>query len=539
MNTKPIYVTGHKKPDTDAIVSAIAYSHYKNQLGFNTVPVRLGQLSTESEFLLEKFGVEEPKRMLSARCSLKEIDVDKPFLSKKDLSIKDALSEILENNIRTFYVVDDENKLEGVVTTSALTDIWRRDKEDLKEMMSSVTLDEFVKGLNAKVFNYVDNFKTNGSVNFYPTRIDDTCADSVVILNNDINQQKLAIINKCALLVICGEDTLDYSVLELAKLSNVAVIYTPYTPLETSQAVFESARVEFVMGKEPITFSENDSVEDATVQIAKSRFRSYPVIDSERHVVGSISRYHLFNYEKKKFILVDHNEPKQSVDDFEAGEIVEIVDHHKLGELETNSPIQMTFKAVGATATIVSEMFRNNNVPCDPKIQGILMGAIITDTMNLQSPTTTDVDREMIKYYEDILGINHDELAKELTDHGQSISDKKFINIVYDDNKDFRIENKKVSISQTICKSYEELDAIKESIQQYLNDLTQMNGYDLILVLFTNPLGSGSYILYAGNDSGLVRDAFGRDMDDKGFIKGLVSRKKQVLPKLIAAAKNA
>ena len=302
-----------------------------------------------------------------------------------------------------------------------------------------------------------------------------------------------------------------------------------------TRLIYQTPAIEYIMiPKEKIDFFNiNDTVDEASKKIAKSRHRSYPVLDNEGKVVGAISRYHLFNYEHKEFILVDHNEKKQAIDDIDEGIVTEIVDHHRFGGFESDNPISITTMAVGATATIISNKFFSQNVPLEPKLAGILLGAIVSDTMNFRSPTTTPIDIETAKKLEAICGVTGEELSKGMIDHSESLLNKRHIEIVYNDFKEVTIDDNKVGLSQAVCKSKEEYDALKVDLSRYMEDACKSGGYDLMAIMLTNPNGSGSYVLSAGSRKNVVKDAFAIKKD--GFVEGLVSRKKQLLPGLIAA----
>ncbi|MBQ5552567.1 MAG: DHH family phosphoesterase, partial [Erysipelotrichaceae bacterium] len=335
--------------------------------------------------------------------------------------------------------------------------------------------------------------------------------------------------------VVCTSSPISRQVLSLARDAEATIVTTELTPLYITRLIYQTPAIEYIMiPKEKIDFFNiNDTVDEASKKIAKSRHRSYPVLDNEGKVVGAISRYHLFNYEHKEFILVDHNEKKQAIDDIDEGIVTEIVDHHRFGGFESDNPISITTMAVGATATIISNKFFSQNVPLEPKLAGILLGAIVSDTMNFRSPTTTPLDIETAKKLEAICGVTGEELSKGMIDHSESLLNKRHIEIVYNDFKEFTIDDNKVGLSQAVCKSKEEYDALKVDLSRYMEDACKSGGYDLMAIMLTNPNGSGSYVLSAGSRKNVVKDAFVIKKD--GFVEGLVSRKKQLLPGLIAA----
>ena len=267
--------------------------------------------------------------------------------------------------------------------------------------------------------------------------------------------------------------------------------------------------------------------------MAKSRYRTYPVLNEDNQVVAAISRYHLFSYEKKRFVLVDHNEETQTVNDMEFGEILGIVDHHRIGGIETPVPINIIERVVGSTATIITTLYQQSGYIIDKNMAGILLGGIVSDTLCLKSPTTTRVDEVAAKYLEEIAGISAKDLQTEMINATDSILKKSDLELMYDDFKEFRISGSRVAIGQSQCCKWDDYFEIKERFLNYLNDAVISQNYDLILIMFTDPKGSGSYFLYTGKKSWVIEEGFHDMMSKDGFAKDIVSRKKQVLPVIV------
>ena len=285
---------------------------------------------------------------------------------------------------------------------------------------------------------------------------------------------------------------------------------------------------------ELVCIKDSMTTDEATSLIVNTRYRSYPIIDGHGLLIGALSRYHLLTYKKKKLVLVDHNEKKQSVDDIDFGEVVEIVDHHRFGGFESDSPINITTMIVGATCSIIASKFLDDGLTLSENMAGLLLGGIVADTMNFKSPTTTKFDVEIAKKLQTICNVSPDELNNGLIQAAVSLSAKKAIDIVNDDFKEFDVKGLKVGLSQAVCKSFDEYKTVKNVIQQYLEETCSTAGYDLMAIMLTDPFGSGSYLLYAGKRSDLIEKAFEK-MDKFGFVNHLVSRKKQLLPGIIGA----
>jgi manganese-dependent inorganic pyrophosphatase len=530
----PIYVVGHKNPDTDAIVSAIAYAQFKREQGINAVAGRVGSVSSETEYLLEKFGYEDPQRLYTAKSTLKEIEMDKASLANKEMTMKEALDKVLKLKNRGLIVVDKKKHLEGIVTLDDLTYMWTKTDAQLASIIRTIEIDDIVKILKGTLV-LRGNHQLSGKMHMFPSLKSNVEDDSIVLLRNEDDKMQYCLELGATMLVVCTSSPIARHIISMAMDAEATIVTTELTPLSITRLIYQTPAIEHIMiPKERIDyFNINDTIDEASKKIAKSRHRSYPVLDNEGKVVGAVSRYHLFNYQKKQLILVDHNEKKQAIDDVDEGVVTEIVDHHRFGSFESENPISITTMPVGATATIIANKFFDEKLELSPNLAGLLLGAIVSDTMNFKSPTTTPIDTRTAKRLEEISGEKAENLSKGLIEHSESLLNKRHIEIVYNDFKEFNIEGNKVGLSQAVCKSKDEYDALKGDLSRYLEDSCKSGGYDLMAIMLTNPNGSGSYVLSAGARRRVVRETFTPDKD--GFVDGLVSRKKQLLPGLINA----
>ena len=538
MKKYPIYVIGHKNPDSDSIISAIAYAEYKRKQGKNCIAARIGSLNNETEYLLERFKYEDPIRLYSARSNLSEIDIDKVNVVSKDLTMKEALDICLKQKNRSLIVADKQKHLQGIVSLDDLTYMWTKTDKQLESIIKNIRIDNVIKILNGKQIIKGSRL-LSGKVHIFPTLKSNVELDSIVVTRNEDDKMKYSLGLGAAMLIVVTSSPISKTILKLAKDTDTTIIVTSITPLSVTRLIYQIPTIEHVMQKVDKVehFNINSTVQDVSKKIAKSRHRSYPVLDEEGKVVGAISRYHLFNYHKKQLILVDHNEYKQSIDEIEDGEILEIIDHHRFGGFESDYPISITTLPAGSTATIVANKFFDSNIKLDKNLAGLLLGAIVSDTMNLKSPTVTKLDIEIAKKLEKYSGVSANELSKDMIKHTDSILTKKFIQIVYDDFKEFNFDGIKVGLAQSLCSTNDEFKAIKKDLQQYLNDCAKSGSYDLLAIMLTNPNGSGSYVLTAGDKAHLLDDIFA-NKQNHDYINGLVSRKKQLLPKVIKAIEN-
>ena len=531
----PIYITGHKNPDTDAIVSSIAYAEYKKLHGFNAIAGRVGPVRSDTEYLLERFHFEDPLHMYTAKCTIREIEYDKAVIVSKDITIREALNKLIKTASKTVFVTDKKRHLEGIVSLSNLNELWTANDKYLSKVLKTVTFENIIKTLRAEVLNEADCFEVSGEVEIAPTLDSEVHKGDIVITASE-RVFKQALKEQAGLIIIIGHFDTFEKCKDMMKKANVNVVKTNLSALKISKLIYQAPSIECVMvkGDGVVTVNNNETVDSCLNKISKSRFRSYPILDENKAVVGSISRYHLNNYKKKQLILVDHNEKKQSIEDIDFGEVIEVVDHHRLGDLTTNNPITITTQVVGATATIIANKFLDEDLEIDEKLAGLLLGAILSDTMNFTSPTTTEIDVRTAKILEDISGEEANELYEEMAKHGDSLLNRRSIDVLYEDYKEFVINGFKVGISQATCKDSDEFYAVKDSIKTALEDNCKTATLDLMICMMTDIYGAGSYVLAAGNKHDIVYELY-NDYDENKLVSKLVSRKKQMLPSIIEA----
>ena len=531
--SRPVYVIGHKNPDTDSIVSAIAYAEFLTKKGVNALAGRLGSVPEDTEYLLERFGFDYPERIYTAKSSITDIDIDPSASVSKTLRMKEALDKVNNLKNRGLSITDKQGHLEGIVTQDCLTFMWTKTDEELVDIIGSIQLDDAAEILEGTI---VLRGKTplSGSIYLFPELSSDVEKGSIVLLRNENDKLLHALSAEAAMVIVVTSSPISDDVLYTAKSVGASIITTQLSPLAVTRLIYLAPTVEQVMvpADKVVCFSIDDPLEEVGKITAQSRYRAYPVLDRDGKVVGSISRYHLLTAEKKKFVLVDHNEFKQTIDDIEEGEIVEIIDHHRLGGFETDSVINISVAAVGATATLISEKYGENNIEISPNLAGLLLGAITADTMNFHSPTTTARDLKQKEILEEISGVKSEDLSQGMIYVSPSILSKRYIEIVYDDFKEFQINGFKVGLSQNICKTGDEYEALKSELSSYLEDACKSGGYDLMICMLTNPNGSGSYLISAGPRKKMIENLFPQE---KGFVKDLVSRKKQLLPAVISS----
>lgn len=538
-----IYITGHKNPDTDSICSAIAYAEFKNKTGkIPALPIRLGEINRETQFILNYFNVEVPELVTTVKTQISDLDIDIVAPISPDISLKMAWSIMKKNNIKTLPVIDENERLAGVASISNLAasylDIW--DNSLLAK--SNTTLENILDTLSAKcVYKPACNFRITGKIIVAAMHPESTKSvievGDVAICGDRDDTQCLIINSKASLLVITGNHTPTDEVINLAKTSDCTIILTPFDTFTASRLITQSIPIDYVMTKKSlVNFNTDDFIEDIKYIMIETRYRSYPVIDENNKVVGSISRFHLISENRKKIILVDHNERTQSVAGLEDAEILEIIDHHRIADVQTGLPIYFRNEPVGSTSTIVASIFFENGIRPSRNAAGVLCAAIISDTLLLKSPTATLVDELILKRLAQIANLNVEEFAKEMFKAGTSLEGKTAQEIFYQDFKTFSLNTFKIGVSQVGTMYIEGFDPLKEDMIDLMNKKAKDSGFDLILLMLTDILNGGSVLIAAGEHKDIVSKAFNVTLTNTGvYIPGIVSRKKQVIPPITAA----
>lgn len=544
-----VYITGHRNPDSDSICAAIGYADLKNRRGFeNAIPLRLGEINNETKFILDYFGVEEPLYKETMKPQVSDIDFDQPYKVSKDIPMNKALNIIQNSRVSSVQVVDEQDKLLGIVSLSNLTkgymDIW----DDNILGRSNTSLDNIVEVLSAQIINEPKNPRPFiGRMAVYamePEDIKDNILENdVVIVGNRENAQRDAIEKGVSLLILTIGSELSSENLELAKKNDVTVLSTELDTFLTARLLPLSVPIEYIMSKSDlIKFKPDDFVDDIKIIMGNTRFRSYPIVDHQDRVLGSISRYHLISSKKKHLILVDHNEKNQSIQDIESAEIREIVDHHRVANISTSNPIFFRNEPVGSTSTIIAMMFFEQGVSPSKEIAGILSGAIISDTLLLRSPTATEIDKRMLSRMSKIANIDVEKFATEMFKAGTSLENKQPQDLLKEDVKQFVIEGEKVRVAQVLTMDLESLHNRKDELLKHMKDIMDMNGESTFILVFTDILQEISEMLVVGEYKEQIANGFGAVLVDNSFsAPGVLSRKKQVIPSItqsIFEAKN-
>lgn len=541
--SKPVYVIGHRNPDTDSICSAIGYAHLKHALGENVIPARAGKINAETKFVLEYLGISAPKLITDLYPRVKDVMSKTKITIAPYDTLRDLGNIMQKHDVKSIPVVDAENTLIGIVTVGDLAKLYYDELEmqDLTRAgvdfaMILKVLDGVLvcgKELERKVTGKVRI--AAGSTNTINKIIN---AEDVVLVADRLNAQLACLERDIACLVITSDAEVDSDLKALAEQKNIVIINSPYDTYTCARLINQSIPVSMVMKTNVTSFRPNDLIGDIKEVIAGSRYRNYPVVENGK-LVGLINRDQLIIPEREKIILVDHNERTQAVEGIEEAHIIEIVDHHRLGGLETSEPIFIRHEPVGSTATIVANMHWHREVSIPREIAMLLLAAIVSDTVMFKSPTATNKDRQTADKLARIAGVDITDFGMSVLKAGSSIGEMTTAEIIRNDLKEFQIGEYHAAVAQLSVMDTTEILSLKQDIIKEMESLAAKQRYDLIMLMVTDIINEGTHLVYFGQPASLIHQAFGRSEEECVIhLPGVMSRKKQVIPPLMEAVRD-
>ena len=541
-----VYVIGHKNPDTDSICSAISYAYLKNELsqkqeeGAKYIPTRAGHINEETQYVLKYFEQEAPLYVNDIRPQVTDIEIRKTAGIEAGLSLKKAWDIMRGARIVSLPILEDE-KLAGIITVS---DIAYSDMDVYDNMILSkagTSYKNIVETIDGEmIVGDLDGEFEEGHVLIAAANPDMMEGyiepQDMVILGNRYESQLCAIEMDAQCIVVCMGATVSKTIRKMAKEHGCRIIVSPYDTYTVARLINHSMPVRYFMTTDNlITFHTTDYVDDIQEIMAKRRFRDFPITDNQGNYVGMISRRNLLDLERKKLILVDHNEKAQAVDGFEEAEILEIIDHHRLGNIETNSPVYFRNQPVGCTATIITQMYMENDVTIPEKIAGLLCSAILSDTLMFRSPTCTALDHLVAEKLASIAHIDIEQYARDMFDAGSNLREKYAKEIFYQDFKKFNDSNINFGVGQISSMNKEELSACKGKLLPYMEEVRTSYGLDMVFFMMTDIINESTELLMVGEMcKEVIENAFETTVEDSSAeLPGVVSRKKQLIPAIL------
>ncbi len=549
---KKTLVLGHRNPDTDSICSAICYAGFKHQLtGENYEPCRAGNVSPETQYVLDYFKLKAPRLVENVKTQVKDIEIRKTKGVSRGISLKNAWGLMQENNVVTLPCVTEEGLLEGVITIGDIT------KSYMNLYDSSIISKACTKYAN--ILDTLEGSMVVGDSEAYFDRGKVLIAAAnpdlmenyiekhdLVILGNRYESQLCAIEMEAGCIIVCEGAGVSLTIRKLAQERGCAVITTPYDTYTTARLINQSMPISYFMTKENIIeFSEEDYLDDIREIMASKRHRDFPILDSDGKYIGMISRRNLLGAKGKSIILVDHNEKSQAVEGMESADIREIIDHHRLGTVETMSPVFFRNQPLGCTATIIYQMYQENHIEIDKTTAGLLCSAIISDTLLFRSPTCTPIDKAAGLALAQIAGLDIEKYAIDMFSAGSNLKGKSDGDIFYQDFKSFTVGNSVFGIGQITSLNAVELKDLRTRMSAYTEKEREQHEIDMMFFMLTNILTESTDLICTGQGAEqLIANAFhvkDEDMENvsgqTGIVKlpGVVSRKKQLAPQIMMA----
>ncbi|MCI8597402.1 MAG: putative manganese-dependent inorganic diphosphatase [Lachnospiraceae bacterium] len=539
---RPVFIIGHKNPDTDSICSAIAYAYLKNHLeGGGYIAARAGQLNQETQYVLNFFQAEAPVYVADVMTQVRDIEIRKTEGVQGNLSLKQAWNLMRQLSVVTLPITK-EQKIEGLITISDIATAYMDVYDSNILSTANTQYKNIVDTLDGKMLiGSEEEYFNRGKVLIAAANPDlmESYIErgDLVILGNRYESQLCAIEMYAGCIVVCEGAKVSLTIKKLAEEHQCVVISTPHDTFTAARLINQSMPIQYFMKSNNLTiFNMSEKTEDIKEIMGQKRYRDFPIVDKEEHYVGMISRRNLLNLKRKRLILVDHNEESQAVDGIEYAEILEIIDHHRLGSLETMSPVFFRNQPLGCTATIMYQMYQERGVEIPKKIAGLLCSAIISDTLMFRSPTCTAVDKAAAEDLASIAEIEIEELAIDMFSAGSNLASRTPEEVFYQDFKRFSVGGIEFAVGQINSMNAIELDELREKLRSYFPTAYKEIGVEMVFFMLTNIVKETTELLCYGPNSGsLVREAFQLPEESDTYeLKGLVSRKKQLIPALVS-----
>ena len=541
---KSTIVIGHKNPDTDSICSAICYAYLKHRMtGEEYVPCRAGDINGETKYVLDKFSVPAPQLLESLEPTVADVPFRRIEGIDAPLSLKRAWEHMRDENIQTVPILTKRGKIKGILTLGDQARFYMEDQDASALSKAKTPYSNIADTLQGEIVTGNPDGKfTKGKVVVAAANPDlmgeHISQGDMVILADRSESQLCAIELEASCLIVCLGAKISPSIMKIAEEAGCTIIASPLDTYTAAKLINQSVPVGHLMRKSDIiTFSLEDAVADVKATVSKLRIRYFPVLDPDGCYVGMISQRNLLDVDRRKVILVDHNEKGQAVDGIRSAEVIEVIDHHRIDSVETTSPIYFRNQPLGCTGTIISLMYRENRIEIEPTIAGLLCSAILSDTLMFRSPTCTLIDENMARELAAIAGIDVEKHARAMFQAGAKLGKKTPDEIFHIDCKAFKADQYKITISQVTGVSRHDLARVKEKMLPYMESLLPNSGMDMLFLMMTNIIDRSTELLFVGQGAkGAVESAFSQESSDNSIVlEGVVSRKKQVLGPLMTA----
>ena len=533
-----IYVIGHKNPHTDSITSAIGYATYLRAQGKDAVACRIGAVNYEARYLLKRFGFEEPMFLETAKVRMDEIDLEEPVSMTADASILDMLRLLDETHRESVGITDAEGRLVGYAEQKSIARLALSRSEDTLEIICQTPTEYFRRALEGTILFDPPERHLNGRVNVITHTADDDLEpygieDRIIVTGAKDDTMKELTQRGAGLLIVVWTDSVSDEILAMAKEKNCAIIQSGLGPMMSSRFLFYAAPVTEIMRKKPIKFYVHELAEDVEKKMSKTRYLSYPVVGEDEKLVGYVTMSQIMNYQNKQIVMVDHNEFSRSVPGIEKARVLEVIDHHRVTDFSTSRPVSFRNEIVGSTSTIIATMFRENQISIDDNLAGLLLGGLLSDTMNLRTPTTTPRDRQTANILAALAGVDLDAFAEEMFSINEAEELKSLEEMILHDAIFYETNGCRIMVGKINVGALSDFVDRYDEVQQTLDTVTHIKGLELGVLMISSALENASILFSSGEKAGWVPEAFpDREGEVHSKLEGIVSRKVQIIPKL-------
>lgn len=530
------FIFGHKTPDTDSVTASISLSYLKNKLGKNTEACVLGDLNEESKYVLNYFNVKAPKYLNDVKLQIKDVNYHKNCLLNENSSIYESYNYMIEKGVTGLPLVDENKKYVGMVTIKDISkeliggnfDYLQTSYENIVNTINAEKLLQFDDEITGNILvasykstSFIENIKLN--------------EDTILIVGDRHSIIEYAVKSKIKLLIIVGDGKIKEEHLKLASENKVNVLKTNHNSFYVAKTIALCNYIKTILqNQDSVCFDENDYLNDFIEISNKLKHSNYPIINKNNKCLGLFRLSDVSEKQKKQVILVDHNELEQSVDGIEEAEILEVIDHHKIGTINTTMPINFRNMKVGSTNTIIYKLFKERNVEIPQDIAGLMLSGILSDTLLCNSPTTTSLDKEAVQELEKIAKVDYKKYGIDMLKAGTSLKGKTKEEILYNDFKVFNINDKKIGVGQIFTMNPTEITSEVDEYVNLLESIKVKKDYDIISLFVTDILTNGSYIIFNNSAKEILENSFNiENLKQADYISGCISRKKQIIPNII------
>lgn len=531
-----VFIFGHRRPDTDSVTASITLSYLKNQLGMNTIPVVLSDINSESKFALDYFHVKEPKYLNDVKTKVKDLNFLKNFFITENTSAYQGFLEMSKAGIHKIPVVDENQFLIGILSMSDIakdqlsddTKHFKASYDNLLEVLNGEEISRFDEEIEGEIF--AATYKSTTIIESI-----DFNRSSIIIMGDRHSVIEYAVNNEVGLIVLTGNSEIKSEHLEIAKKKKVNIIRTKYDSFKVTK-IFNLCKYakDIISVRNVLCIKDTDDVKEFVSIANQTKYSYYPVIDQNEKCLGIVRLSDVNEVKRYNVILVDHNSYDQSAIGLDEANILEIIDHHNIGTIGTSMPINFRNMPVGSTCTIIYQLYKENLIPIPKQMAGLMLSGILSDTLILKSPTTTDTDKKVVTELSELAGIDYKEYGLAMLKAGSSLKGKSPEEVLYTDFKVYPLGERKMGIGQITTTNADEVLSNKETYIELLNKVSEENDYYFTTLFITDIIENGSYVLYSDNGKDLLRSAYGLEAIEEGtYLANVVSRKKQVVPNIM------